>query len=372
VRSSAFAAIILAGGFSSRMGCFKPLLMIDGETIVDRVISTYRQNGIEVYLVTGYQQEELLISIKDRDIHIVKNPDYNLGMFNSIQAGLRSLPSDIVSCFVAPVDIPLVRPFTIRHMMETAKENPGKIIYPELKGVRGHPTLIPMHLTPAILDWKKDGGLKALLDSWDNLALEAAVPDRFILLDIDTPEDYTMLLDSFARYRLPDRGECEVILNNIAAVSEKVYRHCTKVAEVAGNIGQAIAASFINLDLEAIESGAILHDILKGQPDHARAAGRLLSEMGFDAISEIVAAHTDLPAGVQDLSLEAKIVYLADKYVKEDTIIPLEERFQSAIERFGDNPLIKAEILKRRKKSFDVKDEIERLLRRLLEGVIFT
>ena len=32
VKSSAFAAIILAGGLSSRMGSFKPLMMIDDET----------------------------------------------------------------------------------------------------------------------------------------------------------------------------------------------------------------------------------------------------------------------------------------------------------------------------------------------------
>ena len=34
-----YAAIILAAGFSTRMGQFKPLLRLGGETMTDRVIS---------------------------------------------------------------------------------------------------------------------------------------------------------------------------------------------------------------------------------------------------------------------------------------------------------------------------------------------
>ena len=61
-----------------------------------------------------------------------------------------------------------------------------------------------------------------------------------------------------------------------------------KVADVADDIGQALVSSFINLDMEAIRSGALLHDILKGKPDHAAAGSRLLSKMGFNGIADIV------------------------------------------------------------------------------------
>jgi molybdenum cofactor cytidylyltransferase len=367
-----YAAIILAAGFSSRMNNFKPLMTIDGETVIDRVVSTYRKNGIEVYLVTGYQQDKLIASLKNHDIHVVENPYFRLGMFSSIQAGLRCLPDSVEHFFIAPADIPQVRPFTIQRMMEKAKGCMGKIIYPEFKGTRGHPVLIPSQLGPAILGWKKEGNLKEVLDYYKQIAVEVAVPDRYILFDIDSPEDFRKLQERFSHYRVPTEEECEVILTDVAAVPENIRRHCFKVAEVADNIGQAIGASFINLDLEAIRAGALLHDILKGQPDHAVAGGQWLCEMGFSGISNIVAAHTDLPESKQGVSLEAKVVYLADKYVKEDTVIPLEERFQSAIQRFGGDQEARSDILRRRKKAFDVKDEIERLLRRLLEGVVFT
>jgi len=370
VKSGNFAAIILAAGFSSRIHTFKPLLMLDGVTFTDRVISTYKQNGIEVYLVTGYQNERLLSSIKNQDIHIIYNPDYNRGMLSSIQAGIRNLPSDTCSFFITPVDIPLVRTFTIKRIIEKAKEFPGKIVYPEFERKRGHPTLIPMEIKPVILNWKKEGGLRAVLDDYEEMALEVAVADRYIHFDIDTVDDYKVLLEGFADYDVPTGEECEVILTSIAKVSPEVRRHCIKVAEVADDIGQAISASFVNLDLGAIRSGSMLHDILKGRRDHAAAGGLWLSEMGFAGIAEIVAAHTDLPAGVRGSSLEDKVVFLADKYIREDAIVSLEDRFKFAVQRFGSDPRVRATILRRRKMAFDVKDEIERLLRRLLDGVI--
>lgn len=372
MRAKRIAAIVLSAGYSSRMKDFKPLMMIGGETIVDRVISTYQQNGIEVYLVTGYQGDQVVASLKNCNVQVVENPDYRLGMFSSVQAGLCRLPSEIDAFFVAPVDIPLVRTTTILRMAEKAGEYPERIIYPEFKEARGHPTLIPARLVPAILDWEKEGGLRAVLDSYQDMALEVAVPDRYILFDIDTPEEYRQLLDSYLHYHVPTEDECEVILSSVSAVPENIRRHCHKVAEVAENIGQALGSSFVNVDLDQIRTGALLHDIAKGRPDHAAAGSRRLLDMGFSGIADIVASHTDLPVERQAVSLEAKVVYLADKFVKEDTIIPLEERFQSALERFGSEPGAKADILRRRKQAFEVKDEIERLLRKLLDGVIFT
>lgn len=81
--------------------------------------------------------------------------------------------------------------------MEAEKENPGKIIYPTYDGKRGHPPLIPSRLLPGILGWRKNGGLKAVLKSYEKLALEVPVPDSFILLDIDAPEDYQELLKRY-------------------------------------------------------------------------------------------------------------------------------------------------------------------------------
>ena len=108
--------------------------------------------------MVGHRQDEIKAGIKKRDITIVYNPDYEQGMFSSIQAGIRRLQTAPQAFFILPVDIPLVRPATIRRLMDAAAENPDKIIYPIFGGKRGHPPLIPSSLIPAILGWGKAAG----------------------------------------------------------------------------------------------------------------------------------------------------------------------------------------------------------------------
>lgn len=203
MKYSRFAAVVLAAGFSRRMERFKPLLSIGDETITDRVISIFLQNDVDVYLVVGWQQDELRAGIKAQKVYIVENPDFHQDMITSVQAGLRSLGSGYEAFFVMPVDIPLVRYSTIQRLIETAQKQPGKLIYPVFGKTRGHPPLIPTSIIPDILGSQKDGGLKAILSAYENIALEVRVPDSNIIFDVDTPEDYKALLERFQHYEIP-------------------------------------------------------------------------------------------------------------------------------------------------------------------------
>jgi CTP:molybdopterin cytidylyltransferase MocA len=50
-------AVIVAAGMSSRMHDFKPLLKIGSITIVQRIIATLQQAGVDlIVLVTGYRR----------------------------------------------------------------------------------------------------------------------------------------------------------------------------------------------------------------------------------------------------------------------------------------------------------------------------
>lgn len=207
MKSKRYAAIVLAAGFSHRMQQFKPLLPLGKETIADYLMATFLHSGVEVYLVVGYQQDELRSGIRTRNIHIVENRDYQQGMFSSIQAGLRSLKSDYQAAFIAPVDIPLVRSTTIRRLLRAAEEHPGKVIHPVFRQARGHPPLVPADIFPAILGWQGDGGLKSIFHVYEDTAVEVNVPDSNILFDIDEPGEYKRLLERFQHYKAPSEAE---------------------------------------------------------------------------------------------------------------------------------------------------------------------
>lgn len=201
-----YAAIVPAAGFSRRMQRFKPLLPLGEETMADHLMATFLQNGVGVYLVVGYRQNELRAGIKTRNIHIVENHDYRQDMLVSIQAGIRSLDEDCRAAFIAPVDIPLVSPATIRRLLTAAEEHPGKVIHPVFRQTRGHPPLIPAEMFPAILDWQGDGGLRSVLYN-SKEAVEVSVADSAILLNVNEPGDYEKLLERFQRDTAPPEAE---------------------------------------------------------------------------------------------------------------------------------------------------------------------
>lgn len=197
MKTNRYAAIVLAAGFSSRMHQFKPLLSLGNETIADHLMATFLWDGVDVYLVVGYRQDELRSGIRTRGINIVENPDYRQGMFTSIQAGILALKSDYKGAFIAPVDIPLVNSETIQILLKAAEENPGKVIHPTFQRDRGHPPLVPEELFPVITKYAQESNLKFVFHFYEDLEFEVEVEDCNILFDIDSPADYQELLERF-------------------------------------------------------------------------------------------------------------------------------------------------------------------------------
>jgi molybdenum cofactor cytidylyltransferase len=364
-----FTALILAAGLSSRMQDFKPLLHIGGETITDHVISTFLKNDIEVLLVTGWRRNELVAGIKHHDIRMVDNPDYATGMFSSIRAGISRLPPDGKGFFIMPVDVPLVRTATIKHLLDTAITNPGRIIYPTFNGKHGHPTFIPSFLIPEIMSWQKEGGLKALLDSHSKIHLETRVADEFVLLDVDEPRDFATLLERFRNYEVPTSAECDAILD-IVGTASNIRRHCRKVSEVAVVIAEALVQAGHKIDTEAVRTAAVLHDVAREKPKHSTAGSLILREFGFNLLAKLVEMHTELPHDSTP-SLEAKIVFLADKFVRHEKLVSIEERYSASTRNYATTPEIAESVRQRQEQALNVKTEIETLLGHSLDSIVF-
>jgi CTP:molybdopterin cytidylyltransferase MocA len=364
------AAVVLAGGYSSRMGQFKPLLSLGGQTLTDLSINLFAQNQVDVYLVAGFRSEQLFSGIRNRDVHMLENPDFAQGMFTSVQAGLRRLEGDYQAFFVLPVDTPLIRPATVRRLLSAAEESPQKILYPVFNHERGHPPLVPVSLIPHILAWQNDGGLKGALTDCDDLAEEIAVADRFIHFDIDTPEDYRTALESFLHYDIPTPEECEAVLE-ICRVDPSRRRHMYKVAEVAERFCLALKAAGKTVDRELVRAASVLHDIAREQPQHDITGGRILEELGFEKVAAVVAVHTFLETEPAENKLEARVVFLADKFVQEDKLVTLEQRYDPANRPSGSDPAVAARIERRRLPAEEIKKDLEALTGVPLEELVF-
>jgi putative nucleotidyltransferase with HDIG domain len=346
------AAIVLAAGYSSRMGEFKPLLPLDGATAFERCIGLFRNAGVtDVIAVLGHREDELRSLAERYGARAVRNLQFEQGMFTSLLAGCRALPSWARGAFVLPADIPLVRATTVRQLAATFAAHQSGIVYPTFAGRRGHPPLIARSILAEAAQDGASGTLCSLLARHESSAVDLPVADEAIHMDMDTPADYNALLALASRHDIPTAAECEAILAE-QHVPASIVRHARKVAEVAHRLAYTLASSDLDLNLELVQAGALLHDLAKGQPDHASVGASILRAMQFSRVAEIVAAHTDLATfSVLD---ESAIVYLADKLVRGEEEVTITERFQPALDRFGNDPIALQAAQRRKHAAFEV------------------
>jgi len=335
------AAVVLAAGLSSRMGEFKPLLPLGGCTALERSVTLFQRAGIrDVRVVTGHRSEELAPIITRLCGRIVGNPRYRDGMFTSVAAGVGSLESGVEAFFVLPVDLPLVRPSTIERLLHAFRQERADVVYPVFMGERGHPPLIAGRLARDIAGWQGHGGLRGALAQFEKGAVEVEVADELILRDMDTPDDYLWLRERANRLQVPTATECRALLEKVLRVDERIIRHGREVARLAVELGAQLNRSGGSLDLQLLAAAGLLHDLARHEPDHAPAGARLLQELGFDAVAELVASHMDIAFSGREPISEAPVLYLADKLVCGERRVPLTERFSPVLERHAGNPEI--------------------------------
>lgn len=123
-------------------------------------------------------------------VRVVWNAAPGGEQLDSLLAGLGALPDDVAGVVVLPVDHPLVRPGTVRALLDAGRSNPDAVIRPTLDGVPGHPTLFPRVLWPRLNDPALPLGARSVVESPDTRTVDVVVRDLGVLADIDTPAEY--------------------------------------------------------------------------------------------------------------------------------------------------------------------------------------
>ncbi len=353
-KAAGIVALVLAAGQSSRMERFKPLLPLGPSTILEEVIARFHRAGVsDVRVVTGDRASEVRSLVERAGARPVFNPHFETGMFSSILAGIRTLEEHVAAFLLLPVDIPLVKPRTVRTLLDAFHPAAPRILYPRFDGERGHPPLIPRALVADSLSLGRPDGMRGILGCLEDVAVDVDVPDEGILLDCDTPEDYRKLVERWTREYAPTEAECDAICSLLQG-PERVIVHGRMVAEVARVLAVHLNQKGFALDLPLVVAAGRLHDIARSQPEHAKAGAKLLSDLGYPRVGSVVAQHTDLGKHGPSLT-EADLIYYADKCVTEDRLVSIEERFAPSRRRHAD----RLDILRKVQRRFSDAREIE-------------
>jgi broad specificity phosphatase PhoE/CTP:molybdopterin cytidylyltransferase MocA len=188
------------------MGDFKPLLDIEGQPAIVRLIRAVTEAGVsDVAVVTGHNSAALERALRgyfphmaESAVHTVYNEHYADGMFTSIQTGVRAaIRRAIDGILLFPADVPLVPARVVTDVIRAWEAAPLSFAVPCYRGKKGHPLLIPARYADEILAHDGTGGLKAITDRHDEQLIRLETADEAVVMDMNTPENYGEIL----RYR---------------------------------------------------------------------------------------------------------------------------------------------------------------------------
>jgi len=193
--------IILAAGLSIRFPGNKLLSKIGGKPVIRRVVEQAIQSRAdEVVVVLGYDSERVKEALKGLECTFVYNESYLEGQSTSVRKGVASVSNHAEAVLILPGDVALISSKIIDTVIEEYRRTDGLILVASYKGHAGHPILISHTLFGEIEGINEETmGLKALVDRHRSSVKKVETGSRSVLIDIDTPEDFSKALSELSQ-----------------------------------------------------------------------------------------------------------------------------------------------------------------------------
>jgi uncharacterized protein len=139
---------------------------------------------------------------------------------------------------------------------------------------------------------------------------------------------------------IPSIKDCLELMEQYEML-DNIKAHSVMVEKIASIMGQGLKDSGMDISLEKIAAGALLHDIGKSLclytgDDHEAKGREICLANHLDEIADIVGEHVRLKAYQLDGPIsEKEVVYYADKRVNDDMVVSLEERLSYLLKRYA-------------------------------------
>jgi molybdenum cofactor cytidylyltransferase len=186
------SVIILAAGESKRMGQPKMLLPWGNLTVIEHVVTTFLNAGLEdILVITGGAREKVEHVLARYPVRQIHNRDYAAGeMLSSLQCGIREMPVQAQAALIALGDQPQVEERSVRVLCEAYRTDMSKLIVPSFRMKRGHPWLVGRPLWSEVRALRPPETPRDFLNKFADTIQYVDLDTPTILADLDTAEDY--------------------------------------------------------------------------------------------------------------------------------------------------------------------------------------
>lgn len=176
------AAIVLAAGFSRRLGRPKQMVVLGGETLLQRAVRIAREAELGPLLVVVHRQLAEEQRRQPMECTVVVNDEAEEGIASSIRAGVQAAAQmpEVDGVVIMTCDQVAQRPEHLRALRRVRDVITGSAYS---GGKIAVPAYFPRESFDALLALQGDAGARELLHS------AAAIAAEELALDIDTEED---------------------------------------------------------------------------------------------------------------------------------------------------------------------------------------
>lgn len=151
---------------------------------------------------------------------------------------------------------------------------------------------------------------------------------------------------------------------------DKVKAHCKAVSEVGVKLAEELNKHGYNLDLSLIKATGLVHDVARTEEKHALVGWEILKSMGYDDEAEIVKVHMTYPEyNTVDNLNECDIVCIADRVVKENRYVGLDERIDYILAKADGKPDVQERILKKKAETKALLEDISKVTGKTMDQI---
>lgn len=189
--------IILAAGSSTRMGEPKLLLPFRGKAIIQHTLDECLKSNLDgIIVVVNSQIKNLIEESQIEGVNkVILNEFSNEGMSTSVKLGLQSLPDFVQAAVFLLGDQPLMTSQEINQIINAyCRQANYSIIQAKYQDGNGHPVLFKRNMFPHLLNISGDEGGKSVITKFKEHVYYSDMKRKNIP-DIDTPEDYKLLIN---------------------------------------------------------------------------------------------------------------------------------------------------------------------------------
>ena len=182
--------MVLAAGEGRRFGGIKQLAPIDGTPMIRHVLLNLQCPDVyNLVVVLGAYRYQLIAVIRDLDLEICENEEWERGLSSSIMTGLTFIGEkfpETRAVIIALGDQWKLEASHLLQLIRSSEENPDKIIAVAYGKDPGVPALFPKSTWALLETLQGDQGAKEVLRSRTDVVL-VDLPEA--ALDLDTKED---------------------------------------------------------------------------------------------------------------------------------------------------------------------------------------